>query len=90
MPGAAAALAALADMDGVVQSVVTGNIRAVAESKLQTFGLDTHIQFAYGGYGEDHDDRAELVHTAIAGTRTPRTPPSPRPTSCSSETLRPT
>ncbi|MCX4681988.1 haloacid dehalogenase-like hydrolase [Streptomyces sp. NBC_01433] len=69
MPGAASALAALADMDGVVQSVVTGNIRAVAEIKLQMFGLDTHIQFAYGGYGEDHDDRAELVHTAIAGTR---------------------
>ncbi|MER6501873.1 HAD hydrolase-like protein [Streptomyces sp. NPDC001455] len=28
------------------------------------FDLDTHIQFPYGGYGEDHDDRAELVRTA--------------------------
>lgn len=69
LPGAAAVLAALADMDGVVQSVVTGNIRAVAETKLQVFGLDTHIRFSYGGYGEDHDDRAELVRTAIARTR---------------------
>ncbi|MFH8886274.1 HAD hydrolase-like protein [Streptomyces californicus] len=69
LPGAAAALAALAEMEGVVQSVVTGNIRPVAEIKLQVFGLDTHIQFPYGGYGEDHDDRAELVRTAITRTR---------------------
>ncbi|NEC03407.1 HAD hydrolase-like protein [Streptomyces anulatus] len=69
LPGAAAALAALADMNGVVQSVVTGNIRPVAEVKLQVFGLDTHIRFPYGGYGEDHDDRAELVRTAIDRTR---------------------
>lgn len=69
LPGAAAALATLAAMDDIVQSVVTGNIRAVAETKLQVFGLDTHIWFPYGGYGDDHDDRAELVRTAIARTR---------------------
>ncbi|MBV7249297.1 HAD family hydrolase [Streptomyces sp. MW-W600-10] len=69
LPGAAAALAELAATDGVVQSVVTGNIRPVAEIKLQVFGLDDHIRFPYGGYGEDHDDRAELVRTAIARTR---------------------
>ncbi|MFD4224692.1 HAD family hydrolase [Streptomyces griseus] len=68
LPGAAAALAELAGMDDVVQSVVTGNIRPAAEIKLQVFGLDTHIQFPYGGYGEDHDDRAELVRTAITRT----------------------
>ncbi|MFF0337867.1 HAD family hydrolase [Streptomyces fimicarius] len=69
LPGAAAALAELAATDGVVQSVVTGNIRPVAEIKLQVFGLDDHIRFPYGGYGEDHDERAELVRTAIARTR---------------------
>ncbi|WP_334665741.1 HAD family hydrolase [Streptomyces cyaneofuscatus] len=74
LPGAAAALAALAGMEGVVQSVVTGNIRPVAEIKLQVFGLDTHIRFPYGGYGEDHDDRAELVRTAITRTRHATTP----------------
>ncbi|MEV0749876.1 haloacid dehalogenase-like hydrolase [Streptomyces sp. NPDC050273] len=68
LPGAAAALAAVAGMDGVTQSVVTGNIRPVAEIKLAVFGLDTHIQFDCGGYGEDHDDRAELVRTAIMRT----------------------
>lgn len=75
LPGAAAALAALAEMEGVVQSVVTGNIRPVAEIKLQVFGLDTHIRFPYGGYGEDHDDRAELVRTAITRTHHATTTP---------------
>ncbi|CAM5734534.1 Haloacid dehalogenase OS=Streptomyces microflavus OX=1919 GN=Smic_78820 PE=4 SV=1 [Streptomyces microflavus] len=75
LPGAATALAALAEMEGVVQSVVTGNIRPVAEIKLQVFGLDTHIRFPYGGYGEDHDDRAELVRTAITRTRHATTTP---------------
>lgn len=69
LPGAAAALAELAATDKVVQSVVTGNIRPVAEIKLRAFGLDTHIRLPYGGYGEDQDDRAELVRTAIARTR---------------------
>ncbi|MFB8037082.1 HAD family hydrolase [Streptomyces sp. NPDC056004] len=68
LPGAAAALGWLASLDDFVQTVVTGNIRAVAETKLAVFGLDTYIRFPYGGYGEDHDDRAELVRTAIART----------------------
>ncbi|MEU0632058.1 haloacid dehalogenase-like hydrolase [Streptomyces sp. NPDC005989] len=68
LPGAAAALGSLASLDDFVQTVVTGNIRAVAETKLAVFGLDTYIRFPYGGYGEDHDDRAELVRTAIART----------------------
>lgn len=75
LPGAATALAALAEMEGVVQSLVTGNIRPVAEIKLQVFGLDTHIRFPYGGYGEDHNDRAELVRTAITRTRHATTTP---------------
>ncbi|MFD4237150.1 HAD hydrolase-like protein [Streptomyces sp. NPDC058542] len=69
LPGAAAALDTVAAMDDVVQSIVTGNIRAVAKTKIQVFGLDTYIQFPYGGYGDDHDDRADLVRTAIARTR---------------------
>ncbi|QKW47899.1 HAD family hydrolase [Streptomyces microflavus] len=39
--------------------------------KLQVFGLDTHIRFPYGGYG----DRAELVRTAITRTRHATTTP---------------
>ncbi|MEK8141842.1 HAD hydrolase-like protein [Streptomyces sp. M10(2022)] len=55
----------MAVLGDVEQTVVTGNIGAVAETKLAVFGLDTHIRFPLGGYGEDDDDRAELVRIAI-------------------------
>ena len=65
LPGAAAALDALARVQGVVQTVGTGNVRPVAEIKLQVFGLDRHIDFEVGGYGEDAEDRADMVRTAL-------------------------
>jgi phosphoglycolate phosphatase-like HAD superfamily hydrolase len=64
LPGAAEALDALASEAGVVQSVVTGNIRPIAELKLSLFGLDRHIHFDVGGYGSDDSDRATLVRLA--------------------------
>ncbi|MGW1071661.1 HAD family hydrolase [Streptomyces sp. NPDC002537] len=65
LPGAAAVLDAVAAQAGWEQSVVSGNVRAVAEIKLQTFGLDGHIRWALGAYGEDADERADLVHLAL-------------------------
>ncbi|WP_433246813.1 HAD family hydrolase [Streptosporangium sp. CA-135522] len=65
LPGASAALDALADLPGVAQTVVTGNVRAVAEIKLQTFGLDRGITWEIGAFGEDDDVRAELVRIAL-------------------------
>jgi phosphoglycolate phosphatase-like HAD superfamily hydrolase len=75
LPGAAAALAALAVYAPgqvnshqpplqVVQSVLTGNVRQVAEVKLGAAGLDTHLDLSIGAYGESHEIRAELVHLA--------------------------
>ncbi|MCP2256883.1 Phosphoglycolate phosphatase, HAD superfamily [Streptoalloteichus tenebrarius] len=66
LPGAAAALTALAALPGVTQSVVTGNLRAIARQKLSVFGLDRHIDFAIGGYGDASLDRADLVAAATA------------------------
>ncbi|WP_436319637.1 HAD family hydrolase [Streptomyces syringium] len=65
LPGAAAALDALAEVDGVEQTVVSGNVRAVSEIKLQVFGLDRHIRWQLGAYGEDADERPELVRIAL-------------------------
>lgn len=62
--GAAEAVAEFA-RDGVVQSVVTGNIRSIAITKLEAFGLDDPIDFEVGGYGDDGSDRAVLVRAAI-------------------------
>jgi phosphoglycolate phosphatase len=61
LAGAAEAVAALAGWPGVVQTVVTGNIRPVAEIKLRTLGLDAGIDFEIGGYGTDDGIRATLV-----------------------------
>lgn len=75
LPGAQAALEAFASNPAVVQTVVTGNIRAAAETKLNAFGLGAHIRWSYGGYGEDHEERSELVrisvHRAAHGLRSP-------------------
>jgi phosphoglycolate phosphatase-like HAD superfamily hydrolase len=64
LPGAAAALAALDRVPGIVQSVLTGNFKPVAITKLVTFGLDTHIDFEVGAYGSDDSVRAKLVEVA--------------------------
>lgn len=64
LPGAAAALAALAAVPGVVQAPLTGNIRPNALVKLAAFGLDTYLDFDAGSYGSDHSVRAELVGIA--------------------------
>lgn len=69
LPGAATALDAL-DAVGVRQTVVSGNIRPVARTKLSVFGLDQHIIWEFGAFGEDDDVRAELVRLCLqrAGT----------------------
>jgi phosphoglycolate phosphatase-like HAD superfamily hydrolase len=64
LPGAAAALAALAGVPGSVQTVLTGNVPAVAIIKLATFDLDRYVDFEIGAYGPDGDVRADLVGVA--------------------------
>jgi phosphoglycolate phosphatase len=61
LPGAVAALAALTTHGGVTQTVVTGNIRPVAEFKLRSLGAATGIDFEVGGYGTEDSIRATLV-----------------------------
>ncbi|MGW6532777.1 HAD family hydrolase [Streptomyces venezuelae] len=70
LTGAATALAAL-DKRGVRQSVVTGNVRSAAEVKLATFGLDTHLRLNDGAYGEDGEERSELLLAALARADVP-------------------
>ena len=66
LPGAAEAMAALARLDGrgVIQSLLTGNIRPLAEVKLGPLGLTQHLDLDAGAYGSTHEVRAELVHEA--------------------------
>jgi phosphoglycolate phosphatase len=64
LPGAHDAIAALGRTGGIVQSVLTGNLRPVAETKLRVFGLDAGLDLDAGAYGSDHDERACLVPIA--------------------------
>ena len=64
MPGVPAMISALADL-GAHQSVLTGNLRAVAERKLAAGGLDGQLHVDSGAYGSDHADRAVLAGLAI-------------------------
>lgn len=69
LPGAAEAIATVADLHAV-QSVVTGNIRGIAIAKLRVFDLADSIDFAVGGYGDDGSDRADLVRLARSRAET--------------------
>ena len=53
LPGAKAAVAATADLPGVVQTVVTGTIKPNAATKLRAFGLEDFFDLEIGGYGSD-------------------------------------
>jgi phosphoglycolate phosphatase len=50
MPGAVGALAAVAEVPGVVQSVLTGASRPNAALKLRAFGLDRFLDLRIGGF----------------------------------------
>jgi phosphoglycolate phosphatase-like HAD superfamily hydrolase len=64
LPGVRNALRALAGVQGVVQGVLTGNIRDNALVKLSAFDLDSLVDLDAGAYGSDHEDRAVLVSIA--------------------------
>lgn len=64
LPGAAAALEHLAALPWVRQSVLTGNTRAVTRTKLETFGLLSHLDLEIGAYGDDNGYRPALVAIA--------------------------
>lgn len=63
LPGAVEAIAALARQT-VVQSVVTGNLKAIAITKLEVFELAEHLDFEVGGYGSEGDTRPPLIRRA--------------------------
>ena len=50
LPGAAETLRAVAKLDNVVQSVLTGSSRPNAALKLRAFGLDRYLDLAVAGY----------------------------------------
>jgi phosphoglycolate phosphatase len=65
LPGVEEVLRRLDATDGVVQSLLTGNLATNAAVKLGAFGLDRWLDLEIGGYGSDpHEARADLVRVA--------------------------
>ena len=64
LPGATQALAAVAKLDGTVQTVLTGNSRPTAMLKLRAFGLDDFVDFDIGGYGSEAYPKGTLLRVA--------------------------
>ncbi len=71
-PGVGVLIDRLAELPGVRQSLVTGNLSPNARVKVSAMGLDKHIDFEVGAYGDDHHDRNELVPMALERVRTLR------------------
>jgi phosphoglycolate phosphatase-like HAD superfamily hydrolase len=63
-------LGELADRDGHVLGLVTGNLEPVARLKLARAGIGDLFRRGLGGFGSDHEDRSELP--AIARRRAGR------------------
>lgn len=64
-PGVPETLAALHEHEGVVNSLLTGNIEPNAAVKVGAFGLDRWLDFEAGAYGSDpHERRSDLVAVA--------------------------
>ncbi|GII22439.1 HAD family hydrolase [Planosporangium mesophilum] len=68
LPGAAAALTALS-RTAAVQTLLTGNIRAFAETKMRVYDLARHLDLDIGAYGWAHAVRARLVDLARTAAR---------------------
>ena len=69
MPGAEEVLRRLHETPGVIQTVLSGNLRANARLKLAAFGLDRWLDLDAGAYGSDAEDRVALVPIALEHVR---------------------
>lgn len=64
LPGVVPVLQAFAQQ-GSVQSIITGNVRSVAQYKLALFGLDSSFDLRIGAYGDESTRRTDLVDLAL-------------------------
>jgi phosphoglycolate phosphatase len=65
LPGVVEVLERLSATDGVVQTLLTGNLVGNAAVKVGAFDLAHHFVPEIGAYGSDHEDRLELVPIAL-------------------------
>jgi phosphoglycolate phosphatase-like HAD superfamily hydrolase len=71
--GVASALARLAE-SRMRLTLLTGNLRPIAQEKMMRVGLLQYLELAIGAYGDDAEERAELVPLARRRAGTPAGP----------------
>ena len=64
LPGARDAVAGVAALPGMVQTVLTGAIRPNAIEKLRAFGLEQYFDTEVGGYGSEFFPKGAMLLTA--------------------------
>jgi phosphoglycolate phosphatase-like HAD superfamily hydrolase len=64
LPGARESMAAVAALDGVVCSVLTGTSKPNAVVKLRAFGLDRFVDISVGGFGSEVYPKGTLLRVA--------------------------
>lgn len=67
LPGIVETIARLKRREDVALGLLTGNTREGARLKLGHYGL--HHHFAFGGFGDHHDDRNHVAAEALAAAR---------------------
>ena len=65
LPGVVEILTRLSRTEGVLQTVLTGNVRKNAEVKLAAFGIEHLFDLDVGAYSDDEHERSELVPVAL-------------------------
>ena len=63
LPGVLPLLHAIRERSDIALGIVTGNVAAGARRKLEHYGIDSFFDF--GGYGDDHVDRAGIAADAL-------------------------
>jgi phosphoglycolate phosphatase len=71
-PGVAGLLERLHGRPEVLQSVLTGNVKANALLKVGAFGLDRYLDLEIGAFGSDSEDRSDLAAIAMRKAATLR------------------
>ncbi|MHC3394734.1 HAD family hydrolase [Streptomyces lavendulocolor] len=64
LPGAVAALDAVHQAEDLIATVVTGNLRGSAETKLSSLGLASYLDTTIGGFASDDPHHPALVRIA--------------------------
>lgn len=67
LPGVVPLIEGLSDRSDVFLGLLTGNFAEGARLKLQHYGL--HHHFRMGGYGDVHQHRDDVAHSALASLR---------------------